>query len=433
MAIKMHLLTAEQIAGFTEPGLYADGGGLYFQISTAGARYFCFRYSKGGRGQRKTHSLGLGGLHDGIANARERSKAIRQQLEEARNKASELRALLKAGFEPAAERARVRAEKEAQRRRLTFAEAVEHYLAAKTVEFSNPKHAAQWRSTLASYATPIIGAMPVADIGRADVLRVLKQAHKDGGEFWETKNETASRLRGRMEKVFAWAKAAGHRGEGDNPAEWKNGLSVLLAAPGKIQKVEHHTAMHYRELPAFRQVLLSQQGMTALALQLLILTACRSNEIRGAKWSEIDWDAATWTIPAERMKAKKVHVVPLSQDALRLLRSVPRFVGLDLIFSHNGKALSENAFRSLLLRMGRDVTAHGFRSTFKDWSRAEHGTAFADEVSELCLAHVSSDATRAAYARDGLLSQRRELLERWGVYLQTEAPATVVALDSKTA
>lgn len=428
MQIKMHRLTAEKIAALTEPGLYADGAGLYFQISTAGARYFCFRYSKGPRGQRKTHSLGLGGLHDAIGNARERNAAIRAQLVDARTRAAAMRATLKACGDPATERAKARATDDAHRRRLTFADAVPLFLAAKTVEFTNPKHAAQWKSTLETYAIPIIGKTPIADVTRADVLRVLTQVDKKGAEFWSSKTETAGRVRGRMEKVFGWAKAAGQRGEGDNPAAWKNGLDALLARPGKIQKIEHHAAMHYRELPAFKKALSNEQGLTAMALQLLILTACRSNETRGATWSEIDEEAATWTIPAERMKAKKAHVVPLCKEALRLLRSVPRIVGQDLIFSYKGKPLSENAFRALLVRMGEQATAHGFRSSFKDWSRAEQGTAFADEVSELCLAHVSSDATRAAYARDGLLSQRRELLERWADYLQSSVAATVVAL-----
>lgn len=408
MPTLLHRLTAEQIDALDRPALLCDGGGLYFQQTTSGSRGYVFRYSKGGRADRRTRCIGLGG-QPSYPNKTDRIRSIKQMLAAARVQAEELRAMIRRGEEPA--------RREAAARPMTFDEAAQAFLDAKGVEFKNPKHRAQWSATLKTYASPTMGRVPVAVVEVSHVLTVLQQKVGDPpAEFWRGKTETASRVRGRIERVLDWAKAHGHR-TGDNPAAWRGCLDVMLPAPAKLQAVDHHAALRYADCPAFVTRLRIEAGMTARALEFLMLTAARSGEVRGATWGEIDKEARIWTVPGDRMKAGKAHHVPLSDTALALLSDMPRFAGEPHLFTHRGKTLGENAFRALLLRMGEAVTAHGFRSAFKDWARAEQGTAFADEVSELCLAHVSTDATRAAYARDGLLTQRAELLSRWAAYL----------------
>lgn len=254
--------------------------------------------------------------------------------------------------------------------------------------------------------------MQVSDVDLTHVLQILEP-------IWKDKTETASRLRGRIESVLNWATARGYR-TGLNPARWRGHLDNLLPARGKIQKVEHHAALSYKELSGFILALRQQAGMGARALEFAILTAARSGEVRGATWAEIDTDAATWTIPAERMKVGKEHRVPLSDAALALLAALPRMGGTDLIFPNTkGTALSDMTLTAVLRRMERDVTAHGFRSTFRDW--AGETTAYPREVIEHALAHQLKDKAEAAYARGSLFDKRRRLMDDWAIYCVTQA------------
>jgi integrase len=385
----------------TRPGLHAVGGvsGLALQVADSGARSWVLRVRVGGA----RRYVGLGAYPE-------------VSLSEARAKASAVKARMREGADPVAER---RAARAAQARALTFQRAAEACYAAKAVEFRNPKHAAQWIGTLRQYAFPVIGALPVADIELAHIVAVLEP-------LWIEKTETATRVRQRIEAVLNWATVSGHR-RGDNPARWRGNLDALLPKPRKLKRVEHHAALHCNDVAAFMATLRQQSGMAARALEFAVLTAARSGEVRGMRWGEVDFDARMWTVPAERIKSGKRHRVPLSDDALRLLEAVPRALGTDLVFwSVRNRALSDNALTKVLKRMGVGVTAHGFRSTFKDWARTH--TAYADEVSELALAHVSNDATRAAYARDELMPQRERLMRDWARWCRTVPEGAVLPL-----
>jgi integrase len=301
---------------------------------------------------------------------------------------------------------------------ITFDEAARRYLLAKGPEFRNPKHLAQWASTLNMYASPVIGNLDVALIQLPQIQRVLEP-------LWSVKTETASRLRGRIERVLDWAAVSGYR-TGDNPARWVGNLKEILPAAKKITRVRHHAALSRDQLPAFVATLASKQGMAARALEFAIITAARSGEVRGATWAEIDTEAGVWKISAERMKASRPHTVPLSRHALRLLESLPRIAGTDLVFpNRSGKALSDSILSKLVRSMpfhdaaGQTITPHGFRSTFKDWARATK--RYPDEASELALAHVNSDETRSAYARDELLDMRAQMMRDWARFIYDDA------------
>lgn len=281
---------------------------------------------------------------------------------------------------------------------------------AKRPSWRNAKHAAQWLTTLQNYAFPVFGHLPVKDVDVGLILKVLKP-------IWATKNSTAGRVRERIEAVLDAAKAEGLR-EGDNPARWKGHLEYKLAKPSKVQPVKHHAALPYAEVPAFMSELRTHQGMAALALELLILTATRTSETIGARWEEFDLEARRWTIPATRIKAGKVHQIPLSEPALALLRQVRQlkvgifaFPGL-----RPGKPLSNMAMLKLLDRMGRryHITTHGFRSTFRDWAAEQ--TGHSREAVEMALAHSIENKVEAAYRRGDLFEKRRLLMYDWGNY-----------------
>jgi integrase len=243
----------------------------------------------------------------------------------------------------------------------------------------------------------------------AHVVKILEP-------IWLTKTETASRLRGRIETVLSWATTSGYR-TGENPARWEL-LRHVLPTPSKVKKVDHHAALPWQEIGAFMVELHKRAGMGARALEFAILTAARSGEVRGATWDEIDTGAKLWTVPAERMKAGKAHRVPLSDPALKLLKGLPRMDGSAYVFpAVRGGPLSDMSISAVTRRMGVDVVPHGFRSTFKDWCRSS--TSYPDEVSELALAHVNDDKTRAAYARDELLPKREKLMRDWAKYCAT--------------
>lgn len=410
MPKKARELSALEVKRLTAPGLHAVGGvtGLFLSVSNTGARSWIFRYatpevrySKAGNPFYARRDVGIGGFPD-------------VPLAQAREKAREMREKIRQGIDPVEERKQARAALlAAQTRSITFEQAARRCHAAKESEFRNAKHRKDWISALERHAFPAIGKMPVTDVDLPHVLKVLEP-------IWHDRTETATRVRQRLEAVLSWAKVSGHRA-GDNPAKWAENLDQVLPAPNKIRKTRHFRALPWQEVPAFMEALRQREGMAALALEFAILTAARSGEVRGAQWDEINQDAAIWTVPADRIKAGKQHRVPLSDDALAVLERTPRMEGSDYVFpAPRGGALSDMTLAAVLKRMKVDATVHGFRSSFKDWARSR--TSYPDEVSELQLAHVNSDATRAAYARDELLPQRVKLMRDWARFCREVMP-----------
>jgi len=328
-------------------------------------------------------------------------------LAEARERARSIRTQIRDGVDPVADRRARRAAQRAKVNAVTFEQAAREWHQSKQSEYRNPKHAAQVLSTIETYAVPVIGIMPVVQIGLKEVLAVLQP-------IWADKTETACRLRGRIESVLAWATVSGHR-TGDNPARWKGNLDAVLAQPGKIARVKHHAALPIEQLPTFFARLRQQSGMAARALEFVILTAARSGEVRGAKWMELDSDAGVWTVPAERMKAGREHRVPLCSQARDLLERLPKFEGSDFVFSApRGGMLSDMSISAVMRRMDAEAVPHGFRSTFRDWA-AEH-TEYAGEIAEMALAHTISNKVEAAYRRGDLLAKRRQMMNDWAEY-----------------
>lgn len=330
-------------------------------------------------------------------------------LQDARNRAREMKEQIRQGFDPILERRAAKAALIAkQNSSLTFRDAVERYLPIKLAELSNDKHRKQWRSTLDAYAIPAIGDTFVADITMQDVLKILEP-------IWLEKTETAKRLRGRLEDVLNWATVHGYR-QGENPARWLNNLKEVLPQPNKVRNVKHHPALPYDQIGAFVAALKKQQGAAAKAMQFVILTACRTSEAIGATWDEFDLDKKVWTIPAERIKARRTHRVALADDAIRILGEA-KDSGFVFEGQKKGKPLSNMAMLVLLKRMEReDITVHGFRSTFRDWAAEQ--TNFPREVVESALAHANKDKVEAAYLRSDLFDKRRQLMETWASYVR---------------
>ena len=389
----MTKLTALQVSRATKRGLLGDGGGLYLQITAAGSKSWLFRYRVNGK--LRHHGLG---------------PANTVSLAEARDKALACRKLRLDGIDPIEAKQQQRAAAQlSAAKALTFAECATAYIEAHRSGWRNPKHAGQWSATLATCAYPAFGDLPVAAIDIALVMKAIDP-------IWRTKSETAKRVRGRIETVLDWAKVRGCR-TGENPARWRGNLEHLLPAPSKVANVVHHAALPYAELPAFWTRLAEQAGTGAQALRLAILTAARTGEIIGATWDEIDLDQAVWTIPADRMKAGNEHRVPLSPPAVAILLDMRTLRAGDFVFpgAKAGKPLSNMALLMALRRMGRgDLTAHGFRSTFRDW--AAECTDAPREVAEAALAHTLADKVEAAYRRSDLFEKRRGLMEAWAGY-----------------
>lgn len=414
MPKKAKELSATEVRRLTEPKLHAVGGvdGLHLQVSDSGAKSWILRYttgevrySKAGKPWKVRKDAGLGGFPDvGLAQARERARELKEQLWQ--------------GIDPIEQRKAARAAiLAANAKAITFDECARQFLKSKTAEFSNPKHAAQWSSTLKDYASPIIGKLPVDAVELAHIVKILEP-------IWQEKTETATRVRGRIESVLAWATVSGYR-TGDNPARWKGTLDAVLPKPGKLKKVQHHRALPWQEINPFIQKLRQRKGTAAKALEFLILTATRSGEVRGATWQEIDLQARTWTVPAERMKAGKEHTVPLCADAVKLLENLPRFEGSDLIFpGARGGVLSDVALTKPIRAIGLDVTVHGFRSTFRDW--CAESTNYPNEVAEMALAHTVSNAVERAYRRGDLLAKRSNLMRDWCKYVNSPAKVAEV-------
>ncbi|WP_369719926.1 tyrosine-type recombinase/integrase [Bradyrhizobium sp. LLZ17] len=381
---------------YRKPGRYADGGGLYLQVTarkTGGVtRAWLFQYSWKG----KVRQMGLGSYeHVSLAQARKRAKAAREKVAD--------------GIDPIAE-------KDAERRAAvvdaalsqSFEAFAAEYVATHSPSWRNDIHRKQWTSTLKAYAYPIIGKMNVAEIETADVLRVLKP-------IWAAKLETADRVRGRIEKILHAAKAAKLR-SGDNPAIWKNHLDHLLPSKKKAQR--HHPAMPYDDLPAFMSDLVKRDGIAPRALELLILTVARTGSLIGMRDNELDLrNAHTWTIPGVRMKGGKEHVVPLCQRAQQIVRTIPREKGSPFLFMGQkpGTHISNMTMLELMRKIAPDYVPHGFRSSFTDWANEEIDAKH--EVIEMCLAHTIKNKTEAAYRRGDLLEKRRALLNEWEAYL----------------
>jgi integrase len=413
MARVIGRLTALKVSRATKSGMYADGGGLYLQVTGTGAKSWIYRYMLRG----KEREMGLGSL-----------SAV--SLADARTKATECRSLRQTGVDPIEVRksARDQAKLDAAKA-LTFKEAAVAYIDAHRAGWRNPKHIWQWGATLATYANPIIGDLSLQAIDTTLVLKVLEP-------IWPTKPETASRLRGRIEAVLDWATVRGYR-KGENPARWRGHLNKLLPARSKVRKVKHLTALPYAELPGFMVALRGQGGIAARALEFTILTAARTGEAIGAKWDEISLTDKVWTVPAGRMKVGKEHRVPLSGPTLSILEKMKPNgdAGDGLVFEggKRGKPLSNMAMIAVLRRMGRsDSTVHGFRSSFRDW--AAERTNFPSEVAEMALAHAVGDKVEAAYRRGDLFERRRRMMTAWATFctaLKQEVQSNVALMRQK--
>ena len=395
MPKKAKELSALAVSRLTVAGNHPVGGvtGLYLYINDANARSWVLRIMVGD----KRRHIGLGGYPDvTLAQARDKARVARDEVSRGIDPVVQRRALA----------SQLRAQQAADK---TFKQAAQAYIEAHGDTWKNPKHRAQWVSTLSTYAYPHVGQLAVRDIGQGHVLSILEP-------IWKTKNETASRLRGRIESVLDWATARGLR-NGENPARWKGHLDKLLPAPSKVQKVEHHRALPIDQLPAFMQALRQREGLAARALEFTILTAARSGEVRGAIWEEIDVKTKVWIIPAERMKAGREHRVPLSDAALHLLKALPRLADSPLVFpAPRGGQLSDMTLNAVMRRMQVDAVPHGFRSTFRDWvaERTNHPR----ELAEQALAHTLESKVEAAYRRGDALDKRRGMMQEWAEFVE---------------
>jgi integrase len=387
MGREVHRLSAKAVEKTKRPGYYADGGNLYLQVSASLTKSWIFRYTRHGR----SHEMGLG------------SERV-FSLAEARNKSADARRLLAEGVDPIAAREGHRTRDRLKNAStLTFAKCAEKYIAAHRAGWRNPKHIGQWENTLATYAGPVIGQLAVKDVDTALVLRVLEP-------IWTKKAETATKLRGRIERILDWARVMGYR-TGENPARWRGHLDKLLAAALNRKNRTHLAALPYDEIGTFMAELRAREGTAARALEFAILTAARTGEVIGARPDEVDFEKALWTVPAARMKAGREHRVPLSPCALAIAKTQP--AGLFLFAGGKEKqGLSDMALLEVLRRMGCDgLTVHGFRSTFRDW--ASERTSYPREVCEMALAHAISDKVEAAYRRGDLFDKRRKLMLEW--------------------
>jgi len=415
MGLRAKELSAIEIKAMTDPGLHFVGGvaGLALQVMPSGARSWILRIKFGG----KRRSMGLGGFPSvTLADARRRAREEREKADKGQDPIGDRRA----------EKARLIADQKLQ---FTFRQAADSYVAKHEKVWKNGKHSSQWHATLATYCYPIIGSMRVRDVTTAHVLSCIEP-------IWISTNTTATRLRGRIESVLDFATARGWRA-GENPARWRGHLAHTLAKPSMVSKVIHHAALSVGEIGAFMVKLRAVDGMSALALQFLTLTATRSNETRGALWKELDFDTATWTVPALRTKANKEHRVPLSGQALAIvaaLRVASKANGVDgdddLVFrSPRGGQLSDMAMTLTCRRIGADLVPHGMRSTFRDWCSERTNTP--SEVAEAALAHAIESKVEAAYRRGDLLDKRRPLMQSWAAFIaKPEVKGAVVNIHS---
>lgn len=406
-------LSATRVKKLKEPGRYGDGRGLWLQVSPTGSKAWLFRYMLHGRAR----EMGLGPLDViGLAAAREKARDARRLLLEGRDPID-------------VKRESFSVIKLAAAKSLSFADCARQYIDTHKRGWKNDKHAAQWTATLlgnkkTKAVTAAINGLPVAEIDTALIIKVLEPV-------WTEKPETAGRVRGRIERVLAWATVSGFR-QGDNPARWRGHLKEMLPAKSKIHTVKHHAAMPYSSLPEFMGELRGREGVSARALEFTILNASRTGEVIGARWSEIDLAGKVWTIPADRMKAAREHRVPLCDRSIKILQSLPREAGSEFVFigSRTKRPLSNMAMAELLKGANSNgFTVHGFRSTFRDWARER--TNYPRDIVETSLAHTVKDRTEAAYLRGDALEKRRQLMGAWERYCARPAEAaggTVTAI-----
>jgi integrase len=414
MARIINKLSAAFVAGTTREGHFADGrDGLYLQVANLSggiSKSWVLRFKIAG----KRREMGGGSIRN-------------RSLAEARDWAKRMRQVILDGGDPIEQR---KAKRSALRggtlKSLTVAEACVGYIADNSAKWTSPIHARQWRQSLDDYVIPTLGQLMIADVEQAHVLAAFKP-------IWTTKTQTASRTLERLKLVIDWSVAHGYRLPGVNPAQWKGVLSAVLPAPSSIAKVKNHAAMPYAEVPAFASRLRSRNDSTARSLEFLLLTASRANEAIEARWSETDLAKGVWTVAAERMKGRKPHVVPLSSRALEILRELPRD-NSDVVFASPklaGRSVSAVSVRNLLAELaGKDVTLHGFRSAFRDWTG--DCTSFPREIAEAALAHKIGDSVEAAYRRGSAIEKRRGLMQAWSAFISNEEPsADVIPLASR--
>ncbi len=387
MAQAINRLTPKTVQSIKDAGYYADGQNLYLQVTKTGAKSWLFRYKVG----IKKTEIGLGSVNT-VA------------LATARIKAGEYRKFLANGIDPL----------EAKRTlpvpvapSITFKQCADAFIESHRSGWKNPKHIQQWENTIEQYCNPIMGGLPVTDINTDLVMQCLTP-------IWKTRNETADRLRGRIERVLDWAKVSGHR-DGENPARWRGHLDKILPKPSKVQNPVHHPALPFKDMVAFMKELRQHDCMAAKCLEFTILTAARTGESIAARWDEFDMAGKVWTIPADRMKAGKVHTVPLSDCCIELLNGLAANRVNEFVFTGQKTHLSNMAMLTLLKRMDRvGITVHGFRSTFRDW--AAETMNYSSEVIEMCLAHTIKNQTEAAYRRGDLIEKRRKVMNDWMVF-----------------
>ena len=411
-------LSARQVDTETRAGYHADGPhtGLYLQVTSSREKFtrsWIFRYTSPTTLKRREFGLG---------------STRTRKLADARALSAELRLKILNGADPKDERDKERASAITQRaNQTTFDEAVIQCMAAKSLEWKNIKHGQQWQNTLATYASPLLGKMPVDQITTELVHRVLQP-------IWIKKTETATRVRQRIEVVLDWCKARGYC-NGDNPARLKGALGELLPRSQKIKKVEHHPAIPYTQINEFVLTLRKEGGSAPLALEFMLLTAARTGEVVAAKWDEVDFDSMVWTVPAERMKSSKEHRVPLSKRAVEILQMMMAVKQNEYIFPGHSVAknshMSTGTCRIVMKRMDNfsQYTPHGLRSTFRDW--AAETTNFANETLELALAHTIPNKAEAAYRRQDQLEKRAKLMQQWETYVTKQRVRDVVVPISR--
>lgn len=410
MPRKAKELSALAVRHLNAPGLHFVGGvpGLALQVLPTGGRSWVLRAMVGG----KRRDMGLGGFPDvKLGEARESAEAARKQI--------------RSNVDPIKARAEGKAALRVDAgKNMNFQTAALTFIAANEGSWRNAKHCQQWRNSLVAYAYPVIGKLNLCDIELPHVLKILEP-------IWQEKTETATRLRGRLEQVLDWGTVRGFR-EGVNPARWRGHLDKILPKPKKLAKVKHHASLPWAEVGGFMASLREAEGMGARALEFAVLTACRSGEVRGATWDEIDLEAAEWNIPDDRMKAAKAHRVPLSDAAVALLKALPRMAGVNLVFpAHRGGQLSDMTLTAVLRRMKVDVVPHGFRSTFREWAGEVSGHP--REVIEHALAHQLADKAEAAYQRGSLFPKRVKLMQDWAGFCAKPHVANVVPLSAARA
>lgn len=411
MARQLHKLTALAVARAVREGIYYDGGGLELQVTASGARSWVFRYQRDGR----RREMGLGGAQD-VA------------LAKARQKAAEARAQLAEGIDPLDKRREaLEAKKTAAMATVTFKDAALRYIAANTSSWRNPKSAPQWRTSLETYAFPVFGDEAAASVTSKHVIRALDP-------IWTVKNETARKVRGRIELILDWARVRGYR-SGENPARWKGELEHTLPKRSRAASVRHFAALPYRQMAKFMAELRQQKGMAAKALEFTILTAARTSEAIGARADEFDLDNALWNVPGDRIKAGRPHRVPLSPRALEIAREMIEAGNDEYVFPGRkaGRPLTNMAMSMLLRDMGHDdITVHGFRSAFRDW--AAELTNHPRDVAEMALAHAVGNAVEQAYRRGDLFEKRRLIMADWEQFCARLLPAdgaVVVPMQSR--